>query len=104
MAFARPITIIPAVSQPGQAPYRVRAVLTSRESDFQLADGAVFSDQVTTFGIRLKEVIVPPAPDDQVYVDDIDWEQDQIESGVYRISDCDLDRQGGMVMTIRKIE
>jgi hypothetical protein len=104
VAFARPITIIPVVSQPGAAPYRVRAILTSRDADFSLDQGAVFGDQITTFGIRLLEVFVPPAPGDQIYVDAVDWRNDQIDPGVYRISDSDLDRQGGAVLTIRKIE
>ena len=104
MAFARPITIIPVVSQPGAPPYRVRAILTSHDSDFMLDQGAVFGDQRTTFGIRLAEVAVPPAQNDQIYVDAIDWRNDQIDPGVYRISDSDLDRQGGAVLTIRKIE
>jgi hypothetical protein len=104
MAFARPITIIPVVSQPAQPPYSVRAVLTSRASNFMLDQGAVFSDQETTFGIRLAEVAVPPAKDDQIYVDPVIWRNDQIDPGVYRISDTALDRQGGQVLTIRKIE
>jgi hypothetical protein len=104
VAFARPITIIPVASQPGVPPYRVRAILTSRPSDFALDQGAVFSDQQTTFGIRLAEVLVPPEVNDQLYVDAADWRNDQIDPGIYRISDSDLDRQGGCVLTIRKIE
>lgn len=104
VAFARPITIIPRISQPSQPPYRVRAVLTSRASNFTLDNGAVFSDQETTFGIRLAEVAVPPAEDDQVVVDSADWRIDQIDPGLYRISDVALDRQGGQVLTIRKVE
>jgi hypothetical protein len=104
MAFARPITIIPVVSQPGAAPYRVRAILTSRQSDFQLENGSIFSDQETTFGIRRAEIAVEPLCNDQVYVDAADWRNDQIEQGTYRISDTDLDRQGGIVLTIRKAE
>ncbi len=104
VAFARPITIIPVVSQPGEPPYQVRAVLTSRSSNFMLDNGSVFSDQETTFGIRLAEVVVPPAEGDQIYVDVADWRDDQIPAGTYRVSDTSLDRQGGLVMNIRKIE
>jgi|SRR4249919_277200 hypothetical protein len=104
MAFARPITIIPVVSQPGAEPYRVRAILTSRAVDFPLADGSVFSDQETTFGVRVAEVAACPLTNDQVYVDAADWRNDQIDPGFYRISDSDLDRQGCVVLAIRKID
>jgi len=82
----------------------VRAILTSRKSDFQLDNGSVFSDQETTFGIRRAEVPVEPLCNDQIYVDAADWRNDQIEPGYYRISDTDLDRQGGIVLTIRKTD
>jgi hypothetical protein len=104
MAFARPITIIPRISQPSQPPYRVRAILKSRASDFQLDQGAIYSDQTTTFDIRAIEVSVPPMEDDQIVVDAADWRGDQIEPGVYRIADTDLDRQGAIVLTVRKLE
>lgn len=104
MAFARPVTIIPVVSQPGAEPYRVRAILKSRAIDFALQDGSMFSDQETTFDIRAAEVAVVPLTNDQIYVDAADWRGDQIDPGYYRISDSDLDRQGAVVLAIRKID
>ena len=101
VVFAGPITLMPLVSQgTGAAPVIGRGIMTSNRSNFMLDDGAIFSDQTTTLGIRLIEWPIRPMKDDQILIDDPAWDG-LIEAGLYRISDITLDRQGGATLTIR---
>lgn len=101
--FAVKLMVDPIESRPGQPPYEARAILTSRDTDVQSMDGAVFSDQKTTFGLRFDDFDGPaPRARDELNVTDPMLVAHGI-SGRYIVDDVDLDAQGGAVLKIRKV-
>lgn len=93
--FARWITVYPVKSQPlAPIAYVARGVFSSSQLDIEMQDGAVFSDQQTTLGIRKSEFAVLPIRGDRLVMNDT--------GDTYWVSDSDEDGQGGIVLQLRK--
>lgn len=91
--FARPITVLPLASRPGEPPYTTRGVWSERPVDVQTEDGAILSSAVKTLGVRLSEFTVPVVAGDRVSVD----------GTTYQVDDTDDDGQGGSLWTLKEI-
>lgn len=99
--FARVCTFYPQASQPNTidtdhpygVPYKNRGIFTTTAFDVPMQDGMIFSDQKTELGIKLNDFVIPPARDDRVVVDG---------AGYFKISDADIDGQGGMKLALRR--
>lgn len=62
--FARPITVTPVASQPGQPAYANRGIFDSKETDILAENGSIVSDSVTILDIRMEEFPVLPMQHD----------------------------------------
>lgn len=98
--FARPITVTPLVSQPGQPAYAARGVWNSKPINVALEDGSILSSQVHTLGIRKTEFPVPIRQGDRI---DIDAVQSLPRVGLCAVEDTDEDGQGGVVISVKII-
>lgn len=65
--FARPISVMPLVSQPDVGPYDARGILDTKETDVLTENGAIFSDSHTILDIRIDEFPVLPMQGDRIY-------------------------------------
>ena len=98
-AFARPVMIQPARSQPGEAAYPARGVWSSRQVEVQTEDGRILNTRVITLGIMLSEFPVAPKTRDHV---DVPAAGFYTAEGRHWIEDIDLDGQGGASLTLKK--
>lgn len=102
--FGIRVVIDPLVSQPGRPPYAARGIYSSRPIDVAMQDGSVFTDQITTLGIRLAEFATAPTLGDRVTIME-DISSAQIEAGDKMwAGDCIKDGQGGAVLTLRRVK
>lgn len=99
--FARPIVVFPVASQPGEPPYNARGVFSSKPVDVMTEGGAVYSDQVSTLGIRYSEFLFRPLARDWVT---IPANGTYPALGDYEIQDVDDDGEGHAKLTLKKRE
>lgn len=99
--FARPITVTPVVSQPGQPAYSNRAYFDTKETDVLTEDGALLSDSRTFIDIRMEEYAALPMQGDLI---DIPFHQG-VPGGSFEVSDlAGSGNAGGMItMTLKKV-
>ena len=107
--FARPITVNPVASMPGQPPYSARAddpgmpcrgIYDTRPIDVIGLDGLVTSDQKTELDVRDAEFVIVPMQRDIITIPAID---DIPALGDYEVLDSDNDGEGSTTLTLRKI-
>lgn len=99
--FELRITVTPLVTQPGVAAYDAMGVYTSGALDVAMQNEAIFSDQQTSLGIRLRDFTVPPDRGDLIEISDTRHPHVGLK---YWIGDADLDGQGGALLMLRKQE
>jgi hypothetical protein len=99
--FARPVTIVPLVSQPGAGTYGARGIFDTNEIQVIAADGSMISDTRTELDILQSEFDVLPEKQDQVFIAD----DEMIPGGVFEISDVsDKGNAGGEVsLTLKRL-
>ncbi len=106
--FARAATIDPIRSQPGAEPYLAQGVYTSTTTTVQMADGAAFTDVITTLGIRAGAENVDGSPmyvklperGDRVTI--LDTNLQPLADGDFWVANRSPDGQGGHTLTLRK--
>jgi len=98
--FARPITVTPVVSQPGQPAYSARCYYDTRGLDILTEDGGVLSDSKVYIDLRLPEFPIMLLQGDYI---DIPLTLD-VPGGTYVVEDVEGDgNAGGIVsLTLRK--
>jgi hypothetical protein len=64
-AFARPISVTPLVSQPGQPAYTAKGIWRVEHIDIETESG-IYSGKAYTLDIHLADFAIPPAPKDKV--------------------------------------
>lgn len=99
-AFARPVTVTPLVSRPGQPAYAARGVWSSKPVDVGMEDGAILSSQDHTLGVRLAEFAVPVAAGDRI---EIPAAGSLPRIGLCLVEDTDDDGQGGAVWALKVV-
>jgi hypothetical protein len=98
--FARPITVTPLVSQPGEPAYGARGIWSSKPVQVALENGALLSTKDLTLGIRLAEFTVPVKAGDQI---EIDAHLSLPRIGVCEIENTSDDGQGGRELALKII-
>jgi hypothetical protein len=66
--FARPVTIIPFASKPGELPYNARGIFDTAGIDVVGLDGSVLSEQRVILDVRDDEFDIVPVQHDQVTI------------------------------------
>ena len=99
--WARPVTVTPLVSQPGQPAYGGRGYFDTKEIDILAESGAIVSDAQTYLDILLAEFPVLPMQGDQI---DIPFHQG-VPGGTFIVLDlAGSGNAGGMItLQLRKI-
>lgn len=97
--FARPVTLTPLVSQPGQPAYTARGIYSSQAIDV-LMEGNVISDQRTILDIIETEFSVIPRQGDMLLIDS---SFDLPAIGSFLIIDVDSNGGGETTLDLRKI-
>ncbi len=98
--FARPVTIFPVASQPGEPPYAARGIFDTRNLDVMAEDGSVVSDQKTILDIREAEFTVLPLQLDRVA---IPAAAGIPNLGEFEVTDTDTNGGGETTLTLRKL-
>ena len=62
--FARPVTVTPTKSQPGQPAYTRRGIYSTQPLDVAAEDNTIFADQITVLDIVEEEFSVLPLTGD----------------------------------------
>lgn len=104
--FARPISVNPLASQPGQPAYALqrdgvsplRGVFERKNIDIALEEG-IMSSAVLSLGIRLSEYLVSPKPGDKLTIPAC---QSLPALGVFTVDDTDEDSEGGSTLTLKR--
>jgi len=89
------------VTKPEGAPVTCRGIFSSSQVDAIMQDEAIFSDQQTSLGIRLRDFVIPPDRGDLVEIIDV---RHPAYGSQFWIGDSDLDGQGGAMLMLRKRE
>lgn len=97
--FARPIIVIPLVSQPRQPAYTARGIWSSKPVDIQLEDG-ILSTQEHTLGLKIADFTILPKQGDRV---DIPLDGNAPAIGIFLVEDADDDGQGGVVLSLKAV-
>jgi hypothetical protein len=97
--FARPIVIVPLISQPGAPAYGARGIWDERELNVVAADGTIFQDHDVIIDIREAEFSVLPMQGDHVL---IGADADVPAEGEYVISNRWRNGGGEMTLTLSK--
>lgn len=92
------VSFTPTVSQPGAPAFDTHGVYSSTDIDVEMADGAIFSDQQTKLGIRLKDFAAYPEEGDFVTITDT---RHPAFGKQFWIGDLDEDGQGGGSLLLR---
>jgi hypothetical protein len=95
--FARPITVIPLVSQPGGGAYGNRGIWTERELNVVADDGSIYQDHDVILDIRQVEFSVLPQQGDHVI---IPADQDVPAEGEFIITNRWKNGGGEMTLTL----
>ena len=98
--FARPVTIFPVASQPGETPYEARGIYDSRYLDVQAEDGSVVSSQKTILDIREAEFAVLPMQFDRIA---IPAAAGSLDLGEFEVIDASTNGGGETTLTLRKL-
>lgn len=98
--FARPVTVFPNVSQPGQPSYEGRGIWSRRQADMQLDDGSILGTDELTIGIRIGEYPIVPKPGDHF---DIPAHLSLPRVGLCEMVDDGEDGQGGYAIVLKII-
>ena len=96
--FAINVIYTPTVSQPGVLPFATRGVYSSVKLDVEMQDGAIYSDQQTSLGVRLAEFAAHPTEGDFVTISDA---RHPAYGKQFWIGDLDEDGQGGGMLLLR---
>lgn len=97
--FARPITVRPVRSQPGQPAYQARGVWSSRNLDVATEDNRLLNSRTLTLGIRLSEFPKPPKTKDIV---EVPAYLSLPAENMLWIDDIDLDGLGGATLFLKR--
>jgi hypothetical protein len=92
------VTFYPTVSQPGAPAFDTFAVYSSAPVDVIMQNEAIYSDQQTSMGIRLRDFAAYPEEGDHVTVTD---ERHPAFGKQFWIGDLDEDGQGGGTLLLR---
>lgn len=85
-------------TKPEAPPVVVRGIYSSSPYDVAMQNDAIFSDQQTSLGIRLRDFAIVPDRGDEVEI----VEPTHPAFGMqYWIGDSDLDGQGGAMLMLR---
>jgi hypothetical protein len=98
--FARPITVTPVASQPGQPAYSARGIYTTTDRNVLAEDGSIFIDQATILDIRESEFSILPMQEDQV---SIPADGNVPDEGTFEIVKAANNGGGETTLVIRKI-
>jgi len=96
--FSIACKFIYAASKPEAAPCIARGIYSSAPVDVVMQDEAIFSDQQTSLGIRLRDFVIPPERGDLVEIIDTRHPAFGMQ---FWIGDSDLDGQGGATLMLR---
>jgi hypothetical protein len=96
--FQIKVSFTPTVSQPGVAAFDTNGVYSSTDLDVEMQDGAIFSDQQTKLGIRLRDFAAPPDEGDFVTITDT---RHPACGKQFWVGDLDEDGQGGGTLLLR---
>jgi hypothetical protein len=99
--FARPVTFVPLMSQPGAGTYPGRGIFDTNELQVIGVDGSLIADTRTELDILQSEFDVLPEKEDQVFIPD----DEMLPGGVFEISDVsDKGNAGGEVsLTLKRL-
>jgi hypothetical protein len=99
--FARPVTIVPVISQPGAGTYPARGIFDTNELQVIGVDGSLIADTRTELDILQSEFDVLPAKEDQIFIPD----DEMLPGGVFEVSDVsDKGNAGGEVsLTLKRL-
>ena len=92
------VSYTPTVSQPGAPSFATHGVYSSTDMDVEMQDGAIFSDQQTKLGIRLRDFAAPPDEGDYVTITDM---RHPAYGKQFWVGDLDEDGQGGGSLLLR---
>jgi hypothetical protein len=99
-AFARPITVTPLVSAPGNAAYAARAYFDSSQLDILTEDGGIHSDSKAFIDIRVAEFAIVPMQGDAI---DMAFHEG-MRGGSWEVLDAgESDAAGTITLTLRKL-
>ena len=106
--YARPITINPIGSQPGQPPYSARAddagpsrgIFNTIATDVIGEDGTVFSDQRTELDVRDVEYSIVPAQFDVITIGP---DGDLPDLGDWEVKTSHHDAEGCTTLTLMRV-
>lgn len=93
--FARPVTIIPSASRPGELPYTARGYFDTSGIDVVALDGSVISEQRTFLDVRDDEFEIVPIQHDQVTIPEAEG---LAYGGAFEV--IDVVRNGGGLSTL----
>ncbi len=99
-AFARPVTIFPDYSQPGEPSYDARGIWGRRPADMQLEDGSILGTDELTLGIRIGEFPILPVAGDRI---EIPAAGSLPRVGICEMVDDGEDGQGGYALVLKII-
>ena len=85
--FARPVTVTPLKSQPGQPAYAARGVWKAPTANVGLEDGSIMVSQDMTIGVRRVEFAVMVVEGDKIEIDAF--------LSLSRVGICTIDRVNG---------
>jgi hypothetical protein len=99
--FQIAVLYTPLVSQPGVPAFPTFGVYSSAPLDVELQNGAIFSDQQTSLGVRMRDFAAAPDEGDLVEI----TEPTHPHCGKqFWIGDLDEDGQGGGLLLLRQRE
>ena len=92
------VVYTPTVSQPGVLPFKTFGVFSSAPISVVMQDDAIFADQQTSLGVRLRSFAVEPMEGDHVTINEpTHWAYGK----QFWIGNCDEDGQGGGMLLLR---
>jgi hypothetical protein len=98
--FARPITIIPFASRPGELPYDARGIFDTAGLDVVAMDGSIISEQRTILDVRDEEFSIAPIQHDQVIIPAAEGLPD---AGTFEITDAIRNGGGETTLHLQKL-
>jgi hypothetical protein len=97
--FSIEVTYSPLISAPGVPDFVTRGVFSSNFLDVEMLDSAIFSDQETSLGVRLREFPAEPQEGDKVTITEAThWAFGK----AFWVGTCKEDGQGGGLLLLRK--
>ena len=99
--FARPVVVLPVVSQPGVLAYTARGVWASKPDTIQTEGGEAISTNVPTLSIRLSEFSIAPVQGDRIT---IPANLSAPALGTFFVFDVNGDGQGGADLVLMGVD